>query len=51
MTHRANGRSGRSESDPSESVLWDAGVSAESVMETMLTGELPTGGGGTGNVR
>jgi hypothetical protein len=34
-----------------ESMLWDAGVSAESVMETMLTGELPTTGGGTGNVR
>jgi anti-sigma factor RsiW len=41
---------GTSESS-SESMLWDAGVSAESVMETMLTGELPTGGGGTGDVR
>ena len=41
---------GTSESS-SESMPWDAGVSAESVMETMLTGELPTGGGGTGNVR
>jgi anti-sigma factor RsiW len=34
-----------------ESVLWDSGASAESVMETMLTGELPAGGGETGNVR
>ena len=41
--------------EPSESsaasLLWDSGVSAESVMETMLTGELPANGGGTGNVR
>lgn len=41
---------GTSESS-TESMLWDSGVSAESVMETMLTGELPAGGGGTGNVR
>jgi anti-sigma factor RsiW len=34
-----------------ESLLWDSGVSAESVMETMLTGELPAGVGGTGDVR
>jgi hypothetical protein len=34
-----------------ESLLWDSGVSAESVMETMLTGELPAAGGGTGDVR
>lgn len=34
-----------------ESDLWDSGVSAESVMETMLTGELPTGRGETGNGR
>ena len=41
---------GTSESS-TESMLWDSGVSAESVMETMLTGEVPAGGGGTGNVR
>jgi hypothetical protein len=35
----------------SDSLLWDSGVSAESVMETMLIGELPAGGGGTGDVR
>ena len=34
-----------------ESLLWDSSVSAESVMETMLTGELPTSGGGAGDVR
>ena len=34
-----------------ESDLWDSGVSAESVMETMLTGELPAGRGETGNGR
>ncbi len=34
-----------------ESLLWDSGVSAESVMESMLTGELPAGSGGTGDVR
>ena len=34
-----------------ESLLWDSGVSAESVMETMLTGEPPAGGGETGDVR
>ena len=34
-----------------ESLLWDSGISAESVMETMLTGELPAGGGGTDDVR
>jgi len=34
-----------------ESMLWDSGVTAESVMDTMLTGELPAGGGGTANVR
>jgi hypothetical protein len=34
-----------------ESLLWDASISAESVMETMLTGELPAGSGGTGDVR
>ena len=41
---------GTSESS-TESMLWDSSVSAESVMETMLTGELPAGGGGTANVR
>jgi len=41
---------GTSESS-TETMPWDSGVSAESVMETMLTGELPSGGGGTGNVR
>ena len=41
---------GTSESS-AESMLWDLGVSAESVMETMLIGELPAGGGGIGNVR
>lgn len=41
---------GPSESS-AESLLWDSDVSAESVMETMLTGELPASGGGTGNVR
>lgn len=34
-----------------ESLLWESGVSVESVMETMLTGELPASGGETGNVR
>ena len=34
-----------------ESLLWDSGISAESVMETMLTGELPARGGGTSDVR
>jgi hypothetical protein len=34
-----------------ESLLWDASISAESVIETMLTGELPAGSGGTGDVR
>ena len=33
-----------------ESLLWESGVSAESVMETMLTGELPASGE-TGDVR
>jgi anti-sigma factor RsiW len=35
----------------SESLLWESGVSPESVMETMLTGEIPASGGETGNVR
>jgi anti-sigma factor RsiW len=34
-----------------ESLLWDSAITAESVMETMLTGELPAGGGGTNDVR
>jgi hypothetical protein len=42
---------GATESSSAESLLWDSGVSAESVMETMLTGELPAGGGGTGDGR
>jgi len=34
-----------------ESLLLESDVSAESVMETMLTGEPPASGGETGNVR
>lgn len=34
-----------------ESVLWESGVSPESVMEAMLTGEFPASSGETGNVR
>ena len=41
---------GTSESS-TEAMLWDSRVSAESIMETMLTGELPAGGGGTADVR
>lgn len=34
-----------------ESILWESDMSADSVMETMLTGEPPVSGGETGNVR
>jgi anti-sigma factor RsiW len=34
-----------------ESILWESDMSADSLMETMLTGELPVGSGETGNVR
>jgi anti-sigma factor RsiW len=34
-----------------ESMLWESGVSAESVIETMLTGERAAGNGGTVDVR
>jgi anti-sigma factor RsiW len=35
----------------SESLPWESGVTAESVMESMLTGEVPASGGDTRNVR
>jgi hypothetical protein len=33
------------------SALWQSDVSADSALESLLTGELPAGSGGTGNVR
>jgi hypothetical protein len=42
---------GVSDSSSAASLLWQPGVSAESVMETMLTGELPAISDGTNNVR
>ena len=43
----AEGQSGSAK----ESVLWESGVSAESVLETMLAGEGSTNSGEAGNVR
>jgi anti-sigma factor RsiW len=34
-----------------ESILWESDMSADSLMETMLTGEPPVSSGETGNVR
>jgi anti-sigma factor RsiW len=34
-----------------ESILWESDMSADSLMETMLTGEPPASSGETGNVR
>ena len=42
---------GGTDASSSVSLLWRADVSSEALMETMLTGEMSTGGGDTGNVR